>query len=81
MQKTQPPYCSKGVFIAPLHSNGSYSIIACIFVAARICLPSCCLEKNVCYYFIIPALGRHVTLTNNLVFQEVCFYNCVQIFY
>jgi hypothetical protein len=30
-QKTQPLYCWEGVFTAPLHSNGSYSIVACIF--------------------------------------------------
>jgi hypothetical protein len=33
MHKTQPLYCWEGVFTAPLHSNGSYSIVACVFVA------------------------------------------------
>jgi hypothetical protein len=28
------------VFTAPLHSNGSYPIVACVFVAAGMCLPS-----------------------------------------
>jgi hypothetical protein len=34
MQKTQPLHCWKGVFKALLHSNESYSIVACVFVAA-----------------------------------------------
>jgi hypothetical protein len=28
------------VFTWPLHNNGSYSIVSCVFVAAGICLPS-----------------------------------------
>jgi hypothetical protein len=36
-------YCCEGVFTAPLHNNGSYSIVAFIFVATGICLPSRCL--------------------------------------
>jgi hypothetical protein len=43
-QKTA--YCWKGVFTAPLHSNGSYSIVACVLVAAEIYLPSRCLAMN-----------------------------------
>jgi hypothetical protein len=31
-------YCSEGAFTAPLHGNGSYSIVVCVFVAAGICL-------------------------------------------
>jgi hypothetical protein len=46
-QKTQPLYCWECVFTAPLHSNGSYSIVACVFVAVRICLPTRCLAMNV----------------------------------
>jgi hypothetical protein len=38
MQKTQPLYCWEGVFTASLHSTGSYSIVACVFVAAGMCL-------------------------------------------
>jgi hypothetical protein len=34
-----------------LHSNGSNPIVAAIFIAAGMCLPSCCLE-----------MGLHVTL-------------------
>jgi hypothetical protein len=33
-QKTQPLYSWESVFTALLHSNGSYSIVACVFVAA-----------------------------------------------
>jgi hypothetical protein len=32
-RKTQPLYCWEVLFTAPLHSNGSYSIVACVFVA------------------------------------------------
>jgi hypothetical protein len=64
-QKTQPLYCWKGVFTAPLHNNGSYSIVACAFVAAGMCLPSRCLAMNVCSDFTIPALRRHVTLVSH----------------
>jgi hypothetical protein len=34
-------------FTAPSHSNGSYPIVACVFVAAGMCLPSRCLETGV----------------------------------
>jgi hypothetical protein len=47
---------------APLHSNGSYSIVACVFVAAEIYLPSSCLAMDVYSDFTIPAFGRHVTM-------------------
>jgi hypothetical protein len=46
-QKTQSLYCWEGVFTVPLHSNGSYSIVACVFVAAGMCLPSRCLAVDV----------------------------------
>jgi hypothetical protein len=45
------------VFTALLHSNESYSIVACVFVAAGICLPSRCLAMDVYSDFTIPALG------------------------
>jgi hypothetical protein len=61
-QKIHPLYCWEAVFAAPLHSNGSYSIVACAFVAAGMCLPSRCLAMNVCSDFTIPAFGRHVTI-------------------
>jgi hypothetical protein len=44
-------YCWEGVFTAPLRSNGSYSIAACVFIAARMCLPSRCIAINVCSHF------------------------------
>jgi hypothetical protein len=62
MQKTQPLCCWEGVFKAPLVSNGIYSIVACVIVAAGICLPSRCLAMNVCSDLTIPAFGRHVTI-------------------
>jgi hypothetical protein len=63
-QKAQPLYCGEGVFTEPLHSNGNYSIVACIFVDAGMCLPSRCLEMNVYSDIIIPAFGRHVTVSS-----------------
>jgi hypothetical protein len=61
-QKTQSLYCWGGVFTVPLHSNGSYSIFACVFVAAGMCLPGRCLEMNVYSEFHISAFGRHDTI-------------------
>jgi hypothetical protein len=61
-QKTQPLYGWEGVFTAPLHSNESYSIVACIFVAVVMCLPSHCVAMNVYSDFVIPAFGSHVTV-------------------
>jgi hypothetical protein len=68
-QKTQPPHCWEGVFTAPLHSNGSYSFVACVFVAAGMCLLSRFLSTNVYSDFAIPALGRHVTAPSNISFH------------
>jgi hypothetical protein len=50
------------MFTGPLHSKGSYSMVACLFVAAGIWLPSPCLAMNVCSDFPIPAFGRHITV-------------------
>jgi hypothetical protein len=61
-QKTQSLYCWEGVFIEPLHSNGSYSIVAYVFVAVVICLSGRCLAVNVYSDFAISAFGRHVTI-------------------
>jgi hypothetical protein len=60
-QKTQPLYCSERVFTALLHNKGSYSIVACVFIATGMCLPSSCLAIDVSSDFTIPAFGRHVT--------------------
>jgi hypothetical protein len=46
-QKTQHLCCCEGVFTEPLRSNGSYLIVACVFVAEGICLPSRYLAMNV----------------------------------
>jgi hypothetical protein len=54
------------VFTAPLHSNGSYSIVAYVFVAARMCLPSRCVAMNVYSYFTIQGFGRHVTVFKHI---------------
>jgi hypothetical protein len=56
MQQTQPLYCCEGVFTASLHSNGCYSIVACIFIATEMGLPSRFLAKNIYSDFTIPAL-------------------------
>jgi hypothetical protein len=44
-------YRCEGVFTAPLYSNGSYSIVACVFIAAGMCLPSPCISVGM--YFTI----------------------------
>jgi hypothetical protein len=46
----------------PLHSNGSYSIVVCVFVDGGTCLSSSYLAMNVCSDSTIPAFGRHVTI-------------------
>jgi hypothetical protein len=61
-QKTQPLYCSEGVFTAPLHSNGSYSIVACLFVAAIMSLQNRCLAMDAYSDLTISVFGRRVTL-------------------
>jgi hypothetical protein len=45
-----------------MHSNGSHSIVACVFVAAGMCLPSLCLAMNVYSDSTISDFGRHVTI-------------------
>jgi hypothetical protein len=39
-----------------------FSIVACVFVVAGICLPSRCVTMNVYSDFGIPAFGRHVRI-------------------
>jgi hypothetical protein len=39
-RRKQPLDCWKGVFTAPLYNNGSYSIVACVFIAAGMCTES-----------------------------------------
>jgi hypothetical protein len=55
-------YCWWGVFTTPLHSNGSYPMVACVFVGAGMCFPSRWLVMKVYYDFTIPAFRRHVTI-------------------
>jgi hypothetical protein len=81
-QKTQPLYYWEGVFTAPLHSNGSCSTVACIFVAPRICLQSCSLAMDVCSDFKIPVFGCHVTVRLNRIqwlynnYVAICAVSC-----
>jgi hypothetical protein len=51
----------EGVFTALLHSNGSYSSPACVFVAAGIRLLGSCLAMDISD-FTVPAFGRHITI-------------------
>jgi hypothetical protein len=60
-QKTRTLCCWEGVVTALLHSNGSCSIVACIFVSAEMCLPSHCPAMNVNFDFTTPACGSHYT--------------------
>jgi hypothetical protein len=61
-QKTLIVCCWEGLFTVPLHNNGSYRIVANVFVAAGICLSSRCLSMNFYSDFAIPAFGRHVAI-------------------
>jgi hypothetical protein len=69
-QKTQSLSFWEGGFTAPSHSNESYSIVACVFVAARMCLPSHCLTMNVYPDFVIPTFGRRVTILLTRLMSE-----------
>jgi hypothetical protein len=61
-QKTQPHYCWEGFFTASLHSNRSYSIFVCLFVAAGMDSLSRCPAMNVCSDITAPVSERHVTI-------------------
>jgi hypothetical protein len=63
-QRTRPNL--DGVFTAPLHCNGSYSTVACVFVAAGMCLPSRCIAMNVYSDVANPVFGRHVTIFSDI---------------
>jgi hypothetical protein len=73
-QKAQPLYCSEGVFTGPLHSNGSYLIVACVFVAAGMSLPTRCLAMYFYSDFTIPAFGHHVRIFYIQRFRLVLVY-------
>jgi hypothetical protein len=55
------------MFTALLHSNGSYSIVACVFVAMGMCLLNNCLAMDVSSDFTVPAFGCHVTIQMNVM--------------
>jgi hypothetical protein len=55
---------SRGVPSSPLHRNGSSSLVACVFVAAGMCLPSRCLAMDVCSGPTILAFRRHITVSS-----------------
>jgi hypothetical protein len=59
-ENTASLFC-EGMFTAPLHRDGSYKILHCVFVAVGIYLPSCWLATIVYSDFTIVAFGRHVT--------------------
>jgi hypothetical protein len=63
-QKTRPLYFWEGEFTVPLHSNGSYSIVACVFVVVVMSLPGHCLAMNIYPDFTMPAFGRHVHVSS-----------------
>jgi hypothetical protein len=73
-QKTQPLCCLGDVFIAPLHNNGSYSIVTCVFVAARMCLPSRCLSMDIYSNFTLPVFGRYITILLIQLMQMVSLF-------
>jgi hypothetical protein len=62
-QKTQPLCFWEGVFTAPFHSNRSYSIVTCVFVAAGMFVPSSCLAMDVSSDITALAYGRHITIS------------------
>jgi hypothetical protein len=62
-QRKHSFYCWEGVLTAPLHSNGSYAIVACVFVAAGLCLQSRCLAMNIYSDTTISAFWRDVTIS------------------
>jgi hypothetical protein len=64
--------------MSPLHINDSSSIIACVFVAAGMCLPSRCLVMDVCSGSTIPAFRRHVTVWFFTAYQVISFIRICQ---
>jgi hypothetical protein len=69
--------CWEGVFTASLHSNGTGSIVACVFVTAGMRLSSLCLVMNVYSDFTIPAFGRHVVICLKYSFSNVKPISCI----
>jgi hypothetical protein len=79
-RRKQPLSYWKDVFTVPFHSNGSYSIVACVFVAARMCLPCRCLAINIYSDFDIPAFVRHVTVLSIQMITIVDHYMCTEVY-
>jgi hypothetical protein len=52
---------NSSIFIAVCLRLRCIESVACVFVVAGMCLPSCCLALDNSD-FIIPAFGRHVTV-------------------
>jgi hypothetical protein len=63
-------YYWKGVFTAPLYSNGSYSIVSCVFLATGMSFPSSCLAIDASSDFTIPAFGSHVTISASSTYRK-----------
>jgi hypothetical protein len=63
-------YCWEGVFTAPLHSNGSCSIVVCVFVAAGIFLRIRCLVMDVFSNFTIRISGVMSQYNEKLVYKK-----------
>jgi hypothetical protein len=55
--------CHRGVRTSPLRWNGSSSIVACTFFAAKIRLLRRCLAMDICLDSTIPAFRRHVIIS------------------
>jgi hypothetical protein len=45
-------------------------IVACVFVAAGMCLPSSCMAMDFSSDFTIPAFGHHVTVLRAIKFVD-----------
>jgi hypothetical protein len=66
-RRKQPLYCWKGIFTEPLHSNGNYSTVACVFVCRGNVFTDSLPSNERLFWlrysgFAIPAFGRYVTI-------------------
>jgi hypothetical protein len=57
--------CSIVVFRVLLHSNGSYPIVVCVFVAAGMSLPTRCLEMSLLYCWLRIVAGLFTESLSN----------------
>jgi hypothetical protein len=67
--------CCKGMSTASFHSNGSYSIVACIFVVAGMCLPSRCLAMDIHVTVLWCMSGVELLLPNSIKVVMVTYWN------